>query len=427
MRPTISSPKDPLGWCAALAVLFVAIGSLGLGVPTSLYFDEMHYVPAARELINLQPANEEHPLLAKEIIAASLLLFGDQPWAWRGPALLFGGCGLFAFGRLVWWTTRRSFATLAAMTLLATDFLWFAQSRIAMLDIFAAALLLCGLWQVSRALGGGAESGRHLALAGIALGLALGAKWSVAPYVPLPAIVLAACTIPRWRAMVAGISDRQIAAPDTGKIAVWLVLVPICAYWVTFLPTWFYGQSSAVFTPFDLVEQQFRMAARQNAAVMPHPQQSVWFQWVLNVRPVWYLYEFVDNAWRGVLPVGNPFTMLAGLIGLAWCLWAGIWQRRTDCLVFAGLYLAGLAFWIVASKPVQFAFHYLLPATFLMGCLALALDDLARRGRGPQVLAYGALGMSVITFAWFYPILSAMPLTGGAASFETWMWLDSWR
>ncbi len=42
--------------------------------------------------------------------------------------------------------------------------------------------------------------------------------------------------------------------------------------------------------------------------------------------------------------------------------------------------------------------------------------------RWPMV---GLLGASTLIFFWFYPILSAAPLSGEAA-FEKWMWLDSW-
>ena len=38
----------------------------------------------------------------------------------------------------------------------------------------------------------------------------------------------------------------------------------------------------------------------------------------------------------------------------------------------------------------------------------------------------GARGSAAL-FAWFYPIISAAPLSGGKMSYEQWMWLRSWR
>ncbi|MCB2089745.1 MAG: phospholipid carrier-dependent glycosyltransferase, partial [Sphingomonadaceae bacterium] len=122
--------------------------------------------------------------------------------------------------------------------------------------------------------------------------------------------------------------------------------------------------------------------------------------------------------------LGNPLTMLLGLPALLWCLWAGIVQRRRDTLAVFVLYAASLGFWIIAAKPVQFYYHYLLPSCFLLIALALALDALWQRGK--RRLPIAALVASCALFGWFYPILSAAPLEG-PGSFAHWMWLDSWR
>ena len=56
----------------------------GVATPHKLVFDEIHYVPAARALLALNaPLNTEHPLLAKEFIAAGIALFGDNCFGWR--------------------------------------------------------------------------------------------------------------------------------------------------------------------------------------------------------------------------------------------------------------------------------------------------------------------------------------------------------
>jgi dolichyl-phosphate-mannose--protein O-mannosyl transferase len=125
-----------------------------------------------------------------------------------------------------------------------------------------------------------------------------------------------------------------------------------------------------------------------------------------------------------VLLIGNPLTMLLGLPALLWCAWAGVARRRWDALAVVVLYAASLGFWIVAAKPVQFYYHYLLPSCFLIAALALALDALWRRGwRWPPLLVIAA---SAALFGFFWPILTAAPLQV-PNSFQTWTWLDSWR
>lgn len=429
----LAPEQDPISLSTIVTATFLAIASYGLLTPSSLYFDETHYIPAARNMLQLVAANQEHPLLAKAIMATSISLLGDQSLAWRLPSLIAGALGLFAFGRLVWWTSRRRFATIAALILLGTNFLWFIHSRIAMLDIFAAALYLVALWQFAAAVGGASRWRRwRLIATGIFLGLSLGAKWSVAPLLPLPGLAFA---IVSWREHQALMAGNDLRSLVMGKSRKWpllegvltLAVLPICVYWATFTPAFFYMPPDTAVSPFNLIGQQLKMIASQASAGGFHTYQSIWSDWVFNLRPVWYLYENVDGAQRGVLLLGNPFSMLAGLPAAAWCCWVGLRRRQTDAAVFAALYLIAIAFWVVAAKPVQFYYHYLLPATFLMACLALALDGLSREGRGERWLAWAGVALPCLFFVWFYPIISAIPLHEGPVAFERWMWLDSWR
>jgi dolichyl-phosphate-mannose--protein O-mannosyl transferase len=348
---------------------------------------------------------------------------------WRLPSALMGTIGLFAFGRGLWWASQRRFATLAGMVLLATDFAWFIQSRIAMLDMVMAGFAMVALWQVAAAIRCPGQGRWRLALAGLAFGLAMGAKWSVAPVIGFTVLALVAVRI---RAALASPSRPVFSASDTAPILgislaemlFWLLSVPIAVYWLTFLPGFFYHQSPIA--PAGFLIWQHYMLQLQESVVTRHPYQSVWYQWVLNWRPVWYLYEKVDGAQRGIVLVGNPFTMLAGLPALLWCGWAG-WRGRGDALAVAGLYLGCLAMWTITGKPVQFYYHYLLPGSFLMAGLGLALDAAWRRQDAWRWTAPAVPALAVAVFGYFFPIISAAPLHHGAASFEQWMWLASWR
>ncbi|MBU6269268.1 MAG: phospholipid carrier-dependent glycosyltransferase [Sphingomonadales bacterium] len=407
--------RDPLGWTFALTAAFLALAAWHLGIPSKLYFDEVHYVPAARRLLALVRANIEHPLVGKAAIAGSIGLLGDRPVAWRLPSLLCGGLGLFAFGRALWWASGRRFTALAGIVLLATDFAWFIQSRIAMLDMVMAGFAMVALWQIAAAMRQRARW--RLAVAGVAMGLAMGAKWSVIPAFALLGLGLVAAQARR--------TARPFPALSLMETAFWLGTLPLCVYWATFLPAAFYHDH-----PLDMgriVDWHWQMVALQDSVTQQHPYQSQWYQWAVNWRAIWYLYEPVDGVQRGVVLVGNPATMLLGLPALGWCLWAAAFRGRREAGFAAGLYAVSLGFWAISGKPVQFYYHYLLPGTFLMAALALALDAVWQM-RGPaRWLAPGVLALSVALFAGFYPIISAAPLHHGVRSFEAWMWLASWR
>ncbi|MCB2060421.1 MAG: phospholipid carrier-dependent glycosyltransferase [Novosphingobium sp.] len=427
MHSAPAPQRDPIGWSAVIALAFLALVWHRLGIPSQIYFDEVHYVKAARLLLEERRVNVEHPMVAKEIIAAAIALLGDRPLCWRLPSALFGAFGLFAFGRLLWWSSRRRFATLAGMFLLATGFMWFIQSRIAMLDIFMASLGMAALWQFAAALDSPAGQARwRLAATGILLGLAIGAKWSIVPAAMLPGLAFLAIRLKTsgWRFLTAT-QGGPVAGISLVEAAFWLGILPLAVYWATFTPTFFFKHDPV--NPFDFIGHHRYMIELQDSVVKPHPYRSVWYQWIVNWRPVWYLYEPVDGAQRGVLLLGNPFSMLAGLPALFWCLWAGMRRRRHDALAFALLYLASIGMWIVTEKPVQFYYHYLLPGAFLMGCLALALEEMWRAGGKWRWAAVAALVVTAGIFAWFYPILSSAALHGGSNSFVKWMWLDSWR
>jgi general L-amino acid transport system permease protein len=127
----------------AVTLGFFLLCLVRLTVVTKPYFDEIHYLPAARAVLVLsQPLNPEHPPLGKEILALGIALFGDGPLGWRIMPALFGTLGLFAAMRALWFASLSRFATIACGVLLATAFPLFVQSRIAMLDIFMASFML---------------------------------------------------------------------------------------------------------------------------------------------------------------------------------------------------------------------------------------------------------------------------------------------
>ena len=421
-----ASPRDPVGWSGVIAFAFLSLVLIRLGIPTRLYFDEVHYVPAARILREFSHiTNQEHPLVGKEMIALGISLFGDNPKGWRIFSALAGALALFSFMRALWFASASRFAALGGGVLLATSFLVFIHSRIAMLDIFMIAFVMVALWMCASAVREPTEARWRLAIAGVMLGLAIGTKWNAAPVAMMPGIGFFVARLisagPRGLFLSKGPPIPQISLVEA---ALWLGLVPLVTYVLTFLPVFFYEKNPLTLGTF--IQYQQHMVELQQSTVKPHTYMSRWYHWVINWRAIWYLYENLDGAQRGVVLIGNPLTMLLGLPALVWCAYAGILRRNWTALAAAGLYAASLGMWIVAPKPVQFYYHYMLPSCFLMAALALALDALWRSGGKWRIVPVAVILGSCAIFAWFYPIISSAPLDGREA-FEHWMWLKSWR
>lgn len=428
MQPAQAIPRDPLGWCLALTLAFWALVMVRLAVPTKPYFDEVHYLPAAREYWQLGNfVNREHPLFGKELIALGIQLFGDRPLGWRVFPSLAGALTLYSAMRALWFASQTRFATIGYGLLLASGFYIFVNARIAMLDIFMVAFTALAYWQLAAAVREPEHGRLRLAGAGIAIGLALASKWNAAPLALLPGL---AFLVIRLRASRRNFLTSRRGAPVPGisllEAAVWLGALPLAVYTLTYTPAWFFSQG-AIGEPggsahfLALHTDAIRL---QESVTKQHPYMSRWPQWVLNTRAIWYLYEPVDGAQRGILLIGNPLTMLLGLPALLWAASESVMRRNPATIAVTVLYTVTLGFWIASAKPVQFLYHYFLPSMALLAALALALDGLWRAGR--RWLALLPLVASVAMFAHFYPILSAAPLSGPQA-FTDWMWLDGWR
>jgi dolichyl-phosphate-mannose--protein O-mannosyl transferase len=426
--------RDPLAWIAALTGLFAALAGWRLATPSIPFFDEVHYLPAAREMLAAWETgqgvylNREHPLVGKLLIAAGMALAGDNPAGWRIVPLLAGTLALFAAMRAMWHASCDRFATLAFGLLLATGFHLFVQSRIAMLDVFMAAFLAVAAWQFAGSIREPETGRRRLVLTGIALGLALGAKWNAVTLAVVPGLAFFVARLGAGRRRLL-LSRRGAPVPGIRLVEafVWLGLLPLAVYAATFAPGYWLTDTlgPSPLAQDGLIALHREIFALQSQLMTPHTYMSTWEQWVLNTRGIWYLYEAVDGAQRGVLLIGNPLTMLLGLPALAWCLLHGAWTRNWAQLAVVIGYAASLGLWLIAPKPVQFYYHYFVPSCFLLAALALALSDLRRAGWGAG-LAWGTLAASAGVFAWFYPIISALPLEG-PGSFVTWMWLEGWR
>ena len=416
--------SDPVGWTALICLGFFMLCLVRLTVPSAPYFDEVHYLPAARGWLESGAwLNREHPPLGKQIIAASIAVLGDGPTGWRLPSLLFGTLMLYSAMRALWFASVSRFASIAYGFLLATGFALFVHSRIAMLDIFMAGFFAFAMWQCAAAMREPETGRKRLAAAGAALGLAMASKWNVVILAMIPGIAFLALRASAGRRRLLT-SQRGLPVPGISLLeaAVWLGAFPLLVYSATYLPAFFAPEQPL--EPGGFIALHRTILDMQSSVVTPHPYQSNWTDWVLNTRAIWYLYEPVDGAQRGVLLIGNPLTMLLGLPALAWCLWAGITRQRWDGLAVALMFAVSLGMWIIVNKPIQFYYHYFLPSAFLLAALALALAEL--RDRGWKWPAYAALGASAALFVYFLPILSAAELPG-EQSFTAWMWLEGWR
>ena len=308
-------------------------------VPPKQNFDEFHYVPSAKQFLELREnQNWEHPPLGKELMAIGIGLLGDRPLGWRFMSTVFGALtlvGMYLWALALFKNTRVA-VWVAVITLV--NHLLYVQSRIGMLDTFMFAFLVWGLaaftaaWSTQVALG---RTWKLLLFAGAMFGLAVATKWAaIVAWVACLLLVLMLRLFQGWsitflKPTAAGPNSEEFYHPKlwsglpAWKVATALVLVPLAAYFATFLPFLAIERAPGAppYTLWDLVLMQPKMWDGQLRVVTAHPYMSTWLQWPLLKRPIWYAFdkEGGANQWvRGVLLVGNPLIMWAGLsYGLA--------------------------------------------------------------------------------------------------------------
>ena len=420
---------SPYRAAAILALLAQMLFCYHLTIPSKLMFDEVHYVPAARKLIALAgPTNIEHPLLAKEIIAAGMLLFGDNALGWRFFSTLAGTATVLGVFAILWLMLGRVRPAVFGALFAVFNFTVFVQARIGMLDGFMAAFALLGitglLWAMRAETGPQAWS--RWIMGSAVLGLAVAAKWSAAPFIAFAAIAFVAV-----RLRDARVNGRSVyAALNAGRHRHWpgmaaitaivtLGAVSIAAYFLTFTPAFFYHIDAMTLA--KLLPFQGTMYHQQTQILPSHPYQSSWWSWPFMVRPVWYLYEPADGAQRGVLLIGNLAILYGGLIAVAACLYAWWRDRSAAALAAAALWIGSYGIWAVIPKSLGFFYYYYLPSIFLCIALAVALDHFKRGKHWDEAMLIVVLAFFVL----FYPVLSAARLSGPNA-FHFWTWFPSW-
>jgi dolichyl-phosphate-mannose-protein mannosyltransferase len=421
-------PSRPRPFLVAILIGLVAemLFLWGVATPHKLVFDEVHYVPAARALLALKaPLNTEHPLLAKEFIAAGIALFGDNSLGWRFFSTIAGTATVMGVFAILWLLFRRTRPAVMGAAFALLNFTIYVQARIAMLDGFLAAFTVLAiaamLWAMTAPPG---RAWRRWVLSAGLFGLAVAAKWVAAPYLAFAGFAF--LTV-RWHdkrslaGMLSGKDQPHWPGLPTTPALVVFGLVAIATYFLTFLPALFYHDDPMTLA--GLLPFQAQMYAQQTQVLPPHTYQSSWWTWPLLIRPIWYFYEPADGAMRGILMLGNPAILWGGLLAVLACLWGAV-RGRDGRLLFAGsLWIASYLPWIVIPKSLGFFYYYYLPSIFLCVALAAALDRYAK-GR----LKYWDEGFLVICFGlavYFFPILSSASLVNDQA-FQHWMWFSSW-
>src|ERR1700730_4730128 len=126
--------REPVAWAWIIAFVLLATILRAIALNQQLWFDEIiMLLDSARESI-WQTATkydwQNQHMLYSLLAHGSIRIFGEQPWAVRLPAMLFGVASipvLYSFGRLV--TTNREALLASALMAINYQHIWFSQNE----------------------------------------------------------------------------------------------------------------------------------------------------------------------------------------------------------------------------------------------------------------------------------------------------------
>ncbi len=194
------------------------------------------------------------------------------------------------------------------------------------------------------------------------------------------------------------------------------VLLPAVVYLATFVPL--YGLSLP-----DLLEAQRKIFGdNTTSAIAGHTYMSAWPSWPFLLRPVWYLFDKIDDERiAAVVFLGNPVVLWTGLPALAVCLRDWIVTRRADAFLILAFYFGPYLAWALLPRTLGFLYYYLPAATFA----SLALVYVLRRGNSPSWLLWAFVAVACAGFAAMLPI-SVASVGTSMETFVRLMLFSSW-
>jgi dolichyl-phosphate-mannose--protein O-mannosyl transferase len=218
------------------------------------------------------------------------------------------------------------------------------------------------------------------------------------------AIIAAIRLMQGWRTQFADAKESDWYRPDLWPdfrayhFAICFALLPALGYLSSFVAL--YG-----FSPGELIEAQRRIFAdNTTSAIAGHTYMSSWPSWPFLVRPVWFLFDKLDNGTiSAVVLLGNPLVLWPALLALVVALRDFIVTRRRDAFLVLAFYLGPYLAWALLPRSLAFIYYYLPSATTASLLLVYAL----RRDGAPRWLLWAFVAVAAAGFVAMLPISAA--------------------
>ena len=203
------------------------------------------------------------------------------------------------------------------------------------------------------------------------------------------------------------------------------ILIPAVLYYVTNY-CYFITKGCTTFAERIKVlwDEQISMYNYHSKLDATHQCQSMWYQWPLAQKSVWFYagYPELGNVrlLSNISSTGNPAVWYVSAFGAVFAIVE--WFKNPDCrkdrafvLVIVGI-LAGLLPWALVTRCV-FLYHYFSTLPFVMLMTLLLLFYAEKRYPRLRTLKWIWLAVAAVEFVLMYPAVSGLPVPYGYAKF----------
>ena len=415
------------------------------------YFDEIYHGRTGYEFVHhLNVYEWTHPPLGKVFISIGIRIFGMCPFGWRIVGTVFGIFMLpliYLFAKKL---LKKSWLAIVTCLLLTFDFMHFAQTRIATIDVYITFFVMLMYYFMYKYYSTSFYDSSFkkglitLALCGISMGLGIASKWT-GIYAGAGLAVLFFITLYKryseYRVAVKtpngetnGISHKFIIdnfKPYMIKTILWccifFVIVPLIIYCLAYIP-YLQAPNSQGFK--TIIDNQSSMLTYHSKTVLgsEHPFSSRWYEWIIMKRPIWYYSGTITSEVKeGISSFGNPLVWWLGIPAFFYMVYLIFKNRDKNALFLVIAYLAQLVSWIPVTR-LTFIYHYFPCVPFIVLMLGYSILNIYNEAKNKKAVMYGAFvyaGLAIVLFAMFYPVLSGHPCSVDYVDHFL-KWFDSW-
>ncbi|MCL2407392.1 MAG: phospholipid carrier-dependent glycosyltransferase [Defluviitaleaceae bacterium] len=401
----------------------------------STYFDEIFHPRTAYEKIHgLEIFEISHPPLGKVIMSWGVRLFGMTPFGWRVMGTIAGVLMvplMYVFAKLMF---KRTYTAFFVTFLFAFDFMHFTQTRLATIDSYLVLFIILSYLFMYRyyisAVSDDFDNANikktlpPLFFSGLFMGAAVAVKWSGLYSALGLAVIFAVVMFQRYR--VDRVTFRKFFIKSALWCGLFFVVVPLVIYILSYLPQW--GNSGSLSAFFTAVWENQRFMLRYHGYYVlgaEHPFTSMWWEWPLMLRPIWYYAGIMADGMRvGISAFGNPVLWWGGIPAFFYIVVKFIRTKEKTALFIILGYLAQFLPWMYISR-ILFIYHYFPAVPFVALMMGYCLHDLCRRHRAAGIAAGVTVAvLAGILFVLFYPVISGYPISLESA--ERLRWLPRW-